>query len=99
MRHHVNTCMPRYRSWYYYGCVSSIRFAAGAGSGESGGGWLCSTLSNGGGALRSELFSSSHLSIASLRLAKGRGPRRLIMSSLQNDVSRGRNIGNMQHTG
>ena len=42
--------------------------------------------SNGGGALRSGLFSSSHLSMASLRFAKGLGPSNLIMSSLASMV-------------
>ena len=67
----------------YYRDASSIRFAAGAGEGEgSSGVAVGSTGSNGGGALRSWLFCSSHLSIASLRLANGLGPRREIMSSL-----------------
>jgi hypothetical protein len=62
----------------------SIRAEAATGAGAGGSSRGMTASSRGGGALRSwvPLFSSSHLSMSSERPAKGRFPRREIISSL-----------------
>lgn len=67
---------------YCLGWSTGDELAVGAGASSPG-------VSSGGGALLSRFrFWSSHLSISSLRLANGRGPRSLIMSSLYNFVNK-----------